>query len=419
MLPDLQTYVKNLLKFKDQEVKNWKLTDQYVILRVDFNVPIKNGLIQDDTRIRRSLPTLKHLIQNQAKVIILSHLGRPLKDLNEDGSIKTEKYSLKPIASKLSELLSIPVQFAEDCGGPVSKEKSMLLHSGELLLLENTRFLKGEEKGDESIAKNLASFGDYFINDAFGAAHREHSSTATIARNFDQDHKAFGFLMKEEVNSAKKVLENPERPFTAIIGGAKVSDKIELISNLLVKCDNIIIGGGMAYTFLKAQGFEIGKSLCETDKLELAKEILENAKANNTGFYLPLDATMASSIQDLNSIKISENKNIDPQLMGLDIGPKTIEEYSNIIAHSKTIIWNGPMGVFEVEEFSNGTKKIAEAVGEATSKAAFSLIGGGDSVAAINKYNLASSVSYVSTGGGAMLEMLEGKTLPGIQAILS
>lgn len=400
-------------------MKNWNLTDQKVILRVDFNVPIKNGVIRDDTRIKRSLPTLLHLLNQNAKIIILSHLGRPLKDLNDDGSIKTELYSLKPIADKLSELLSKKIQFAEDCGGPISKAKASVLESGNILLFENTRFLKGEEKGDTTIAEELSKFGSYYINDAFGAAHREHSSTATIARFFDKEHKSFGILMEEEVKSAARVLESPARPFTAIIGGAKVSDKIELISNLIQICDQLIIGGGMAYTFLKAQGYNIGKSLCETDKLDLAKHILEEAQSKGTGINLPMDSIMASSIQVSNSIQVSENENILPEMMGLDIGPKTIHSYAGLIANSKTIIWNGPMGVFEVEAFSNGTKSIAEAVAQATSSGAFSLIGGGDSVAAINKFDLSDKVSYVSTGGGAMLEMLEGKILPGIQAIQS
>lgn len=417
--PGLQIFVKNLPISKELSLKNWNLTDQRVILRVDFNVPIKNGVIQDDTRIKRSLPTLLQLIQQNAKIIILSHLGRPLKDLDENGCIKKDLYSLKPIADKLSELLSKPVEFAEDCGGPLSLAKASALNSGHILLLENTRFLKGEEKGDTTIAENLARLGSYYINDAFGAAHREHSSTATIARSFDKDHKSFGLLMEEEVKSAARVLENPERPFTAIIGGAKVSDKIELISNLMNLCDHIIIGGGMAYTFLKAQGYSIGKSLCEPEKLELAKTILEEAERKGTRINLPLDSVMAVSIQATDSIQVSENENIHPEMMGLDIGPKTIRAYSDLIGGSKTIIWNGPMGVFEVEAFSMGTKSIAEAVAKATSLGAFSLIGGGDSVAAINKFDLSDQVSYVSTGGGAMLEMLEGKILPGIQAIQS
>ncbi len=399
-------------------VKHWNVKDKTVLLRVDFNVPIKEGQITDDTRITKALPTLEYLLKQGARLIVMSHLGRPLKQLTAEGQIDVKKFSLRPIADKLAELLHAPVLFASDCGGPDSMEKLKELQSGSILLLENTRFRKEEEKGDPEYARQLASLGEYFINDAFGAAHREHASTATIARYFDKDHKAFGFLMDAEVENGKKVLQHPQKPFTAILGGAKVSDKIELISNLLSFCDQILIGGGMAYTFLKAQGYQIGKSLCEEDKLDLALELLEKAKQCQVGLHLPVDSIISTEINDPAELRQTSDPNIEAGWMGLDIGPKTREAYEAIILNSKTIIWNGPMGVFEVGAFAEGTKFIAEAVAKATAGGAYSLIGGGDSVAAINKYHLENQVSFVSTGGGAMLEMLEGKNLPGIAAIL-
>ena len=400
-------------------MKQWDLKGKKVLLRVDFNVPIKDGKITDDTRIVKSLDTIHQLIQSGARIIIMSHLGRPLKELNEDGTINKSKFSLEPIARRLGEILTAKVLFSTDCGGEDSLQKIQALQDGDILLMENTRFYKQEEKGDLEWAKSLASLGEYYINDAFGAAHREHCSTATIARFFDNDHKSFGILMDAEVKNAEKILKNPARPFTAIIGGAKVSDKIDLISNLMDQCDHILIGGGMAYTFFAAQNIQVGKSLCELDKLELAKSLLEKAKNKNVQLHLPVDSIAANAFANDAKYYITPDANIHPDYMGLDIGPETIARYKKIIAESKSIVWNGPMGVFEMENFSSGTKSIAQAVAEATAHGCFTLIGGGDSVAAINKYNLADSVSFISTGGGAMLELLEGKVLPGIAAILS
>ncbi|MBK7360114.1 MAG: phosphoglycerate kinase [Saprospiraceae bacterium] len=400
-------------------LQSFQVKDRNVILRVDFNVPIKNGVIQDETRIVKTLPTIQYLIQQGARIIILSHLGRPLKELLPDGSINYGKFSLQPVATKLAELLNCKVVFAKDCGDADTLAKIQDLQSGEILLCENTRFYKQEEKGDVDWASKLAALGAFYINDAFGAAHREHCSTATIARFFDKEHKAFGFLMQKEVENGLRVLQNPQRPMTAIIGGAKVSDKIELISSLMDFCDQILIGGGMAYTFLHALGYRIGNSLCELDKMDLAKSLIEKAQAKNVQLVLPEDSVSGQSFANDTNIQISADQNIPDGYMGLDIGPNTIKTYTQLILNSKTIIWNGPMGVFEMEHFSKGTQTIAEAVAQATQQGAYSLIGGGDSVAAINKYQLQDQVSFVSTGGGAMLEMLEGKQLPGVQAILN
>ena len=400
-------------------LQSFQVKDRNVILRVDFNVPIKNGVIQDETRIVKTLPTIQYLIQQGARIVILSHLGRPLKELLPDGAINYGKFSLQPVATKLAELLNCKVVFAKDCGDADTLAKIQDLQSGEILLCENTRFYKQEEKGDVDWASKLAALGAFYINDAFGAAHREHCSTATIARFFDKEHKAFGFLMQKEVENGLRVLQNPQRPMTAIIGGAKVSDKIELISSLMDFCDQILIGGGMAYTFLHALGYRIGNSLCELDKLDLAKSLIEKAQAKNVQLVLPEDSVSAQSFANDTNIQISADQNIPDGYMGLDIGPNTIKTYTQLILNSKTIIWNGPMGVFEMEHFSKGTQTIAEAVAQATQQGAYSLIGGGDSVAAINKYQLQDQVSFVSTGGGAMLEMLEGKQLPGVQAILN
>lgn len=400
-------------------LQSFQVKDRNVILRVDFNVPIKNGVIQDETRIVKTLPTIQYLIQQGARIIILSHLGRPLKELLPDGAINYGKFSLQPVATKLAELLNCKVVFAKDCGEADTLAKVQDLQSGEILLCENTRFYKQEEKGDVDWASKLATLGAFYINDAFGAAHREHCSTATIARFFDKEHKAFGFLMQKEVENGLRVLQNPQRPMTAIIGGAKVSDKIELISSLMDFCDQILIGGGMAYTFLHALGYRIGDSLCELDKLDLAKSLIEKAQAKNVQLVLPEDSISGQNFANDTNIQISTDQNIPDGYMGLDIGPNTIKTYTQLILNSKTIIWNGPMGVFEMEHFSKGTQTIAEAVAQATQQGAYSLIGGGDSVAAINKYQLQDQVSFVSTGGGAMLEMLEGKQLPGVQAILN
>lgn len=389
------------------------------LIRVDFNVPLdKQFNITDDTRIRAALPSIRKILADGGSVILMSHLGRPLKKLKEDGSIDREKFTLRHIVGHLSDLLGVQVQFAEDCIGEAAISKAEALQKGEVLLLENTRFHKEEEKGEAFFSAQLASLGDVYVNDAFGTAHRAHASTTIVANSFDKDNKVFGYLMAAEVANAKKVLEAPERPFTAILGGAKVSDKILIIENLLKVANHIIIGGGMTYTFLKAQGKEIGNSLCENDKLELALEVLNKAKAAGVEFHLPVDHIVADAFSnEANTQELSAD--FTPEgWMGLDIGPATIENYKNVILNSKTILWNGPMGVFEMEKFQNGTRSVAFAVAEATAGGAFSLVGGGDSVAAVNTFGLAEKVSYVSTGGGAMLEFFEGKTLPGVAALL-
>jgi len=398
-------------------LKHWNVDNQYVILRVDFNVPIRNGVIQDDTRIVKSMTTIQELLDRKAKLIILSHLGRPLKETLADGSLDLGKFSLKPVAEKLSALLNRPVAFANDCGGPDTLAKREAMTRGSALLLENTRFQKEEEKGNAEFAQRLAALGSYFINDAFGAAHREHATTATIARYFDKDHKAFGHLMIREVENGQKVLKNPQKPCTAILGGAKVSDKILLIGNLMNFCDTLLIGGGMAFTFLRAMGFKTGRSLCEIDKLDLARDLMRQAVERNVNILLPLDHVCADHIDNPSSILQTIDPNVPDDLMGLDIGPKTRELYENTIRQSKTIIWNGPVGVFEKFSFAKGSESIAHAIAYATQNGAFSLIGGGDSAAAINQFGLSQQVSFVSTGGGAMLELLEGKILPGIEAI--
>ncbi|MDQ3141283.1 MAG: phosphoglycerate kinase [Bacteroidota bacterium] len=398
-------------------MKSWKLSNQKVLLRVDFNVPISNGLITDDTRILKSLETINYLLTQGAKLIIMSHLGRPLKELLPDGQIDFKKFSLRPVASKLAELLNVPVIFVEDCGGKKSTDAISKMQKGTIVLLENTRFHKEEEKGDAVWAKSLSELGDYFINDAFGAAHREHATTATIARYFDKDHKAFGFLMEAEISNAHKVLSHAKKPFTAILGGAKVSDKIELITKLISLCDHIIIGGGMAYTFLKALGYEIGKSLCEEDKMDVALQILSSAKLDKTQIHLPVDSIAAIAFEADAAHYTTTNENIKASYIGLDIGPKSREKFKSVINNSKTILWNGPMGVFEMDAFSKGTEEIAKTIAQATKNGSYSLVGGGDSVAAINNFGLENEISFISTGGGAMLELLEGKNLPGIIAI--
>lgn len=391
-----------------------------VLIRVDFNVPLNaNYEITDDTRIQAALPTITKVLDNGNAVILMSHLGRPLKKLNDDGSINVEKFTLKHLVSYLSKVLDREVKFANDCGGEESKALADNLQAGEVLLLENTRFNKGEKKGDEGFAKNLADLADAYINDAFGTAHRAHASTTTVAQFFDANHKSFGLLMDKELKNGNKVLNNPSRPLTAIIGGAKVSDKILLLERLIDFVDNLIVGGGMAYTFMKAKGGAIGNSLCEEDKLDLANRLLEKAKTKGVNLYLPVDSVVADDFSSDANTKVQQSDSIDNGWMGLDIGSNAISSFSEVIANSKTILWNGPMGVFEMEAFANGTKSIATAVAAATEKGAFSLVGGGDSVAAVKSMNLADKVSYVSTGGGAMLEFLEGKTLPGVAAILA
>lgn len=383
------------------------------LVRVDFNVPLDDAFnITDDTRMAATIPTIKKILADGGKAILMSHLGRP-----KDGP--TDKYSLKHLVNHLHELLggTTKVFFADDCIGSQAGLTASMLRGGEVLLLENLRFHKEEEKGDEAFAKKLSALGDVYVNDAFGTAHRAHASTAVIAKFYEPANKMFGLLMEAEVKSAEKVMHNNEKPFTAIIGGAKVSDKILIIENLLERATDIIIGGGMAYTFLKARGGNIGASLCEDDRLQTALDILEKAKQKNVSIHLPETSVIADKFAADANTKDCPSDQIPNGWMGLDIGPKAVGIFSEIINKSKTILWNGPMGVFEMEKFQNGTKAIALAVAEATSNGAFSLVGGGDSVAAVNKFNLADKVSYVSTGGGALLEYFEGKILPGIEAI--
>jgi phosphoglycerate kinase len=387
------------------------------LIRVDFNVPIKNNVIGDDTRIRAAIPTILKVLNDGGSVVLMSHWGRPIKDMEKKPELTKADFSLSRIVTKLSELLGKPVQFAQDCIGDDAAEKAKNLAAGEVLLLENLRYYKEEEKGNEIFAQQLASYGDVYINDAFGTAHRAHASTSVIAHYFPREKRMFGLLMEAEVLAAEKVLHKAERPFTAIVGGAKVSDKILIIENLLNKATDIIIGGGMAYTFFKAQGGKIGSSLCEDDRMELALELLEKAKAKGVHIHLPVDSIIADKFAADAHTDLANNTAIPDGWMGLDIGSEACIAFSEVITRSKTILWNGPMGVFEMEKFQNGTKTIAESVVAATANGAFSLVGGGDSVSAVNKFGFADKVSYVSTGGGAMLEYFEGKILPGIAAI--
>jgi phosphoglycerate kinase len=380
------------------------------LIRVDFNVPLdENYHITDTNRIDAALPTIRKILKDGGAVILMSHLGRP-----KEGP--TDKYSLKHLLYYLDEKLGQKVKFADDCIGESAVTLAAGLKGGEVLLLENLRFYKQEEKGDEEFAGKLARLGDVYVNDAFGTAHRAHASTAIIAKFFPE-FKMFGYIMEDEVKSLDRVLKHTERPFTAILGGAKVSGKIEIINNLIDKVDNLLIGGGMMFTFIKALGGEVGSSLVEEDLLQLARDTSDKAEANNVKIYIPQDAILGNAFSNDAEIMESGSTNIPAGWMGLDIGPKAIEAYREVILNSKTILWNGPMGVFEMSNFEAGTKAIAEAVAEATKNGAFTLIGGGDSVAAINKYNLKDQVSYVSTGGGAMLEYIEGKVLPGVAAI--
>lgn len=393
------------------DIHTYDFAGKRALVRVDFNVPLDKETLEitDDTRIRAAIPTIKHILDKGGSVVLMSHLGRP-KDGFED------KYSLRHVVGKVSELLGRPVGFTDDCIGEKAFEMSANLPAGEVLLLGNLRFYKQETVGTESFAELLAKHGDVYVNDAFGTAHRAHASTAVIAKFFPKD-KMFGFLLEAEIKSVDKVLNSTEKPLTAIVGGAKVSSKITIIERLIEKVDNLIVGGGMAYTFVKANGGEVGNSLVEDDYLEMARDIVARAKAKGVNLYIPTDTVIADKFDnDANrqTVKIDQ---IPSGWMGLDVGPETSKACAEIIENSKLILWNGPMGVFEMSNFQQGTKDVADAIVAATAKGAFSLIGGGDSVAAINLFNLADKVSYVSTGGGAMLEYLEGIELPGIKAI--
>lgn len=392
-----------------QTIDSYNFSGKKAIIRVDFNVPLNDQFeITDDTRIRAALPTIKKVLDGNGAVILMSHLGRP-KGVDE-------KYSLKHITAHLSKSIGVEVKFADDCIGESARTLSSSLKAGEVLLLENLRFYAEEEKGNEDFAKKLADLADLWINDAFGTAHRAHASTAVIAKFFPND-KLFGYVMEGELNSVDKVLKDTQHPLTAIMGGAKVSSKIEIIETLMAKVDHLIIGGGMTYTFVKAMGGKIGDSLVEDDKLETAREILKKAEENNVKLHLATDALIADAFSNDANTKVCPVNEIPDGWMGLDIADKTKESFFKVIADSKTILWNGPVGVFEMETFAGGTRAIADAIVTATEKGAFSLIGGGDSVAAINQFNLADKVSYVSTGGGALLEYIEGKELPGVTAI--
>jgi len=393
-----------------QTIDNYDFTDKKAIMRVDFNVPLNDKFeVSDDTRIRAAAPSIKKILDEGGSVILMSHLGRP-KEGPEN------KFSLKHVIPNLSEILGEEVKFASDCIGSETLEMKKSLKPGEVLLLENLRFYKEETKGDEDFSRKLADGADVYVNSAFGTAHRAHASTTIVAQFFPGD-RMFGYLINNELDSMDKVMHGSQKPFTAVMGGAKVSDKILIIENLMEKADNLIIGGGMTYTFIKAMGGNIGSSLCEEDKLDLARELIAKAKEKGVQLLLPVDNVAADKFDNEASTRTTPIGEVPEGWMGLDIGPESIQKFNEVIAASKTILWNGPMGVFEMENFQKGTKSVALAIADATAKGAFSLVGGGDSVAAVNKYELKDKVSYVSTGGGAMLEYIEGKELPGIKAI--
>ncbi len=393
-----------------KNIDNYDFKGKKVIIRVDFNVPLNDQFeITDDTRIRATIPTIQKIRQSGGAVILMSHLGRP-KGGPED------KFSLRHVVKNLSGKIQTEVQFANDCIGEEVREKAAALKSGEVLLLENLRFYKEETAGDEAFAKKLADLADTYVNDAFGTAHRAHASTTVIARFFPND-KMFGYVMENEIKNLNKVLKEAARPFTAILGGAKVSGKIEIINNLLDKVDNLIIGGGMMFTFIKADGGKVGASLVEDDLLQTANEARIKADKLGVSLFIPQDAVIADRFANDANQKCRPSKEIPDGWMGLDIGMEASETFRQVIENSATILWNGPMGVFEMDNFSEGTIDVAQAIARATENGAYSLVGGGDSVAAINKYHLEDKVSYVSTGGGAMLEYIEGKTLPGVAAI--
>jgi len=392
-------------------VDNYNFAGKKALIRVDFNVPLNSDFkVTDSTRIRAAVPTIKKILNDGGSVILMSHLGRP-----KDGP--TDKYSLRHTVATVSGLLGVPVLFADDCVGEVATKAAATLKPGEVLLLENLRFHKEEEKGNPEFAKELASLVDVYVNDAFGTAHRAHASTAVIAQYF-KGASFFGYVMAGELINAEKVLNDAKKPFTAIMGGAKVSDKILIIEQLLKKVNHLIIGGGMAYTFIKAQGGSIGSSLCEEDKLDLALELLSKAKAKGVEIHLPIDSVNGDKFDKDANVTVTDIRTIEAGWMGLDIGPKSAEIFAGIIEKSATILWNGPMGVFEMKKFENGTKKVADAIVAATARGAFSLIGGGDSAAAVNQFGYGEEVSYVSTGGGALLEYIEGKELPGVKMVI-
>jgi phosphoglycerate kinase len=391
-------------------VQNVNFKNVQVVMRVDFNVPLNDQQeITDDSRIRAAAPTIKKILQDGGSVVLLSHLGRP-KAGPED------KFSLRHIVDRVAQYTESNVHFSPDCIGTDAENRAKNLAPGEVLLLENVRFYKEETKGDKDFARKLSQMGDFYVNDAFGACHRAHASTAIMA-GFFGERKCFGLLMAAEIENARKVMNNPGRPFTAIVGGAKVSDKLLIIENLMDIADNIIIGGGMAYTFAKAKGGNIGNSLCENDRLELCSMLIDKAKEKGVALILPSDSKIADRFAPDAQTDIAPNHDIPNGYMGLDIGPDSIHHFCDIIAPSKTILWNGPMGVFEFEAFETGTKKVGEAIAAATDTGAFSLIGGGDSAAAVYQFGLSDRMSYVSTGGGALLEYFEGKVLPGIAAV--
>lgn len=390
-------------------ISDYSFQGKKALIRVDFNVPLNDQLqVTDETRINAAIPTIKKILADGGSVILMSHLGRP-KTGPED------KFSLRHIVPNLSAKLGVDVKFAENCIGEKAESASENLANGEVLLLENVRFYKEETAGDEDFAKKLAKLGDIYVNDAFGTAHRAHASTTIVAKSFSD--KCCGFVMQQELENAQKVLEKSARPFTAIMGGAKISDKILIIEKLLDKVDHLIIGGGMSYTFFKAMGGQIGNSLVEEDKLPLAKELITKAKEKGVDLQLPKDSIIADDFNNSANTAISDNYSIPAGWMGLDIGPESREVFSNIISKSKTVLWNGPMGVFEMSNFAEGTNQIAKAVVKATEDGGFSLIGGGDSAAAVNNLGYGEQVSYVSTGGGALLEYMEGKVLPGVAAL--
>lgn len=401
---------QGLKLFGMKTIENYNFNSKKALIRVDFNVPLnENYEITDTTRIDAAIPTIKKILSGGGSVILMSHLGRP-----KEGP--EEKFSLKHILPYLSGKIGVDVLFANDCIGREAKEKATTLKPGEVLLLENLRFYKEETKGDESFASKLAALGDVYVNDAFGTAHRAHASTTVIAQFFPND-KIFGYIMGNELQNIDKVLLDAAKPFTVILGGAKVSGKIEIVNSLIDKVDNLIIGGGMMFTFIKALGGKVGDSLVEEDLIDTAKKILYKAKKRGVNFYLPVDTIAAGSFSNDAASQIVPSDEVPDHYMGLDIGPKSMRTFAKVIENSSTILWNGPMGVFEMSNFEGGTKAIAEAIARATQNGAFSLIGGGDSVAAINKYGLGDKVSYVSTGGGAMLEYIEGKELPGVAAV--